>query len=160
MEQETFDALVFGLYNEGNKFDLRRANAQWFHTVTRAQLFKKFKGLEIAECPFANLPEAKSGRWGRGFTKAKMAECVWLKPVFISHFEFLEWTGENHLRHSKIHRATGGQDRQRRSPPNENQCSSSLAREFGSSATRRRSPRTPPAPRPATCKGLPSVATL
>jgi ATP-dependent DNA ligase len=33
-------------------------------------------------------------------TKAKMAECVWLKSVLVGHFEFLEWTGENHLRHS------------------------------------------------------------
>jgi hypothetical protein len=44
--------------------------------VTRAQLFKKFRGLEIHECPFANLPEARSGRWGQGLTKAKMAERV------------------------------------------------------------------------------------
>ena len=65
-------------------------------------MFKKFKGLEIAECPFANLPEAKSGRWGQRLTKAKMAECVWLKPVLVGQFEFLEWTGEDHLRHSKF----------------------------------------------------------
>jgi len=70
--------------------------------VTRAQLFKKFKGLEIHECPFANLPEARSGRWGQGLTKAKMAECVSLKPVLVGQFEFLEWTADNHLRHSKF----------------------------------------------------------
>jgi bifunctional non-homologous end joining protein LigD len=73
-----------------------------FTPVSRAQLFKKFKGLEIHECPFANLPEARSGRWGQGLTKAKMAECVWLKPVLVGQFEFLEWTADNHLRHSKF----------------------------------------------------------
>jgi len=73
-----------------------------FTPVTRAKLFKKFKGLEIADCPFVNLPEAKSGRWGQGLTKAKMAECVWLKPVLVGQFEFLEWTADNHLRHSKF----------------------------------------------------------
>jgi ATP-dependent DNA ligase len=57
---------------------------------------------EIRECPFANLPEARSGRWGQGLTKAKMAECQWLKPVLVGQFEFLEWTGDNHLRHSKF----------------------------------------------------------
>jgi bifunctional non-homologous end joining protein LigD len=31
-----------------------------------------------------------------------MAECVWLKPVLVGQFEFLEWTAENHLRHSKF----------------------------------------------------------
>ena len=73
-----------------------------FTPVTRAQLFKQFNGLEINECPFANLPEAKSGRWGHGLTKAKMAECQWLKPVLVGQFEFLEWTVDNHLRHSKF----------------------------------------------------------
>ena len=28
--------------------------------------------------------------------------CVWLKPVLVAQVEFLEWTGENHLRHSKF----------------------------------------------------------
>ena len=39
---------------------------------------------------------------GSGLTKAKMADCVWLKPVLVGQFEFLEWTGDNHLRHSKF----------------------------------------------------------
>ena len=98
---KTFDALVFGYY-EGNKLIYVARTRNGFTPVTRAQLFKKFKGLEIDECPFANLPEAKSGRWGQGLTRAKMAECQWLRPVLVGHFEFLEWTGENHLRHSRF----------------------------------------------------------
>ena len=39
---------------------------------------------------------------GQGLTKAKMAECQWLKPELVGQFEFLEWTGDNHLRHSKF----------------------------------------------------------
>ena len=31
-----------------------------------------------------------------------MAECQWLKPVLVGQFEFLEWTSDNHLRHSKF----------------------------------------------------------
>jgi bifunctional non-homologous end joining protein LigD len=98
---KTFDALVFGYY-EGKKLIYVARTRNGFTPVTRAQLYRKFKGLEIAECPFANLPEAKSGRWGQGLTKAKMAECVWLKPVLVGQFEFLEWTADNHLRHSKF----------------------------------------------------------
>jgi ATP-dependent DNA ligase len=49
-----------------------------------------------------NLPEVRRGRWGQGLTKVKMAECQWLKPVLVGQFEFLEWTGDNHLRHSKF----------------------------------------------------------
>jgi ATP-dependent DNA ligase len=29
-------------------------------------------------------------------------ECQWLKPELVGQFEFLEWTGDNHLRHSKF----------------------------------------------------------
>jgi hypothetical protein len=36
---------------------------------------KKLKPLEIKECPFANLPEKKAGRWGAGLTAAKMEAC-------------------------------------------------------------------------------------
>jgi bifunctional non-homologous end joining protein LigD len=98
---KTFDALVLGYYQDGQLIYAAKTR-NGFTPVTRAQLFKKFRGLEIHECPFANLPEARSGRWGQGLTKAKMAECVWLKPVLVGQFEFLEWTADNHLRHSKF----------------------------------------------------------
>jgi DNA ligase D-like protein (predicted ligase) len=98
---KTFDAVIFGYY-EGDKLIYVARTRNGFTPATRAQLFRRFKGLEISECPFANLPEARSGRWGQGLTKAKMAECQWLKPVLVGQFEFLEWTGDNHLRHSKF----------------------------------------------------------
>src|SRR5918911_776400 len=98
---KTFDALIFG-YFEGNKLIYIARTRNGFTPVTRAHLFRKFRGLEIDQCPFVNLPEARSGRCGQGLTKAKMAECQWLKPVLVGQFEFLEWTGDNHLRHSKF----------------------------------------------------------
>jgi DNA ligase D-like protein (predicted ligase) len=97
----TFDALVFGYY-EGDKLIYVARTRNGFTPAMRAQLFRKFKGLEIDECPFANLPEAKSGRWGQGLTKAKMAEVQWLRPTLVGQFEFLEWTADAHLRHSKF----------------------------------------------------------
>lgn len=99
---KTFDALVFGYYDDGDKLIYVARTRNGFTPVTRASLFRKFKGLEIDACPFVNLPEARSGRWGQGLTKAKMAECQWLKPVLVGQFEFLEWTADNHLRHSKF----------------------------------------------------------
>ena len=98
---KTFDALIFGYY-EGDRLIYVARTGNGFTPVTRAQLFKRFRGLEIDSCPFVNLPEARSGRWGQGLTKAKMAECQWLKPMLVGHFEFLEWTSDNHLRHSKF----------------------------------------------------------
>ncbi len=97
----TFDALIFGYY-EGRELIYVARTRSGFTPATRAQLFKKFKRFEIDDCPFVNLPEEKSGRWGQGLTKAKMAQCQWLKPVLVGQFEFLEWTADDHLRHSKF----------------------------------------------------------
>ena len=97
----TFDALVFGYY-EGDRLIYAARTRNGFTPIVRAQLFKKFRDLEVKECPFVNLPEAKSGRWGAGLTAAKMKECRWIKPVLVAQIEFLEWTGEHHLRHTKF----------------------------------------------------------
>jgi DNA ligase D-like protein (predicted ligase) len=97
----TFDALIFGFYEEGRLIYAARTR-NGFTPALREQLFRKFRGLETTECPFANLPEAKSGRWGQGLTRAKMADCRWLQPILVGQFEFLEWTGEHHLRHTRF----------------------------------------------------------
>jgi ATP-dependent DNA ligase len=44
----------------------------------------------------------RAGRWGQGLTKTKMADCRWLKPELVGQFEFVEWTPDAHLRHSKF----------------------------------------------------------
>src|SRR2546426_9938198 len=97
----TFDALVFGYY-EGPKLLYVSRTRNGFTPRVREELMKRFRGLEVTECPFANLPEAKGGRWGQGLTAAKMAECRWLKPMLVGQFEFTEWTPDNHLRHSRF----------------------------------------------------------
>jgi DNA ligase D-like protein (predicted ligase) len=98
---KNFDALVIGYY-EGAKLIYAARTRNGFTPASRAELFKKIKPLEIKECPFANLPEKKAGRWGAGLTAAKMAECRWLKPQLVGQFEFVEWTSDGHLRHSKF----------------------------------------------------------
>ena len=98
---KTFDALILGYY-DGDRLIYVARTRNGFTPASRVQVFRRFKGLETGDCPFANLPEAKSGRWGQGLTAAKMAECQWLKPVLVGQFEFLEWTADDHLRHSKF----------------------------------------------------------
>jgi bifunctional non-homologous end joining protein LigD len=97
----TFDALVFGYYENGNLIYAARTR-NGFTPKLRAELLKKFKPLETKECPFSNLPEKKAGRWGAGLTAAKMEECRWLRPVLVGQFEFVEWTPDAHLRHSRF----------------------------------------------------------
>jgi ATP-dependent DNA ligase len=98
---KTFDALVFGYY-DGDRLIYAARTRNGFTPASREALFQQFKGLETAQCPFANLPEAKSGRWGAGLTTEKMKECRWVKPVLVGQFEFLEWTPDNHLRHARF----------------------------------------------------------
>jgi bifunctional non-homologous end joining protein LigD len=31
-----------------------------------------------------------------------MAECQWVKPELVGQFEFVEWTPDHHLRHSRF----------------------------------------------------------
>jgi len=98
---KNFDALVIGYY-EGDKLMYAARTRNGFTPASRVELFKKIKPLEIKECPFANLPEKNAGRWGAGLTAAKMAECRWLKPVLVGQFEYVEWTSDAHLRHSRF----------------------------------------------------------
>jgi bifunctional non-homologous end joining protein LigD len=98
---KNFDALVIGYYEDGKLMYAARTR-NGFTPASRAELFKKLKPLETKECPFANLPEKKAGRWGAGLTAEKMRECRWLKPQLVGQFEFVEWTDLYHLRHTKF----------------------------------------------------------
>ena len=97
----TFDALIFG-YFEGADLIYAARTRNGLTPKSRAELLKAFRSLETEKCPFANLPEQHAGRWGVGLTAAKMADCHWLQPRLVGQFEFVEWTPDNHLRHTRF----------------------------------------------------------
>lgn len=41
-------------------------------------------------------------KWDDELTAEKMKKCVWLRPEAVARVEFLEWTGADRLRHSKL----------------------------------------------------------
>jgi len=98
---KNFDAVLVG-YFERNKLMFAARVRNGFVPALRAGVFRKFKGLEIRKCPFANLPESSKGRWGEGLTAADMEKCVWLKPKLVVAIEYAEWTPASHLRHSRF----------------------------------------------------------
>jgi ATP-dependent DNA ligase len=95
------DSIVIGFYRDKRLRYAARVRAG-FIPLTRRQVFERIKPLETGKCPFVNLPEKDVGRWGQGLTAEKMKECVWVKPRVVAEIEFLEWTGADHLRHTKF----------------------------------------------------------
>jgi len=94
-----FDALIVGYY-EGERLLYAAKVKNGFVALVRREVASRLKGLEIATCPFANLPEKKRTQWA--LTKEEMKNCVWLKPELIAQIEFTEWTPDSDLRHSKF----------------------------------------------------------
>jgi DNA ligase D-like protein (predicted ligase) len=95
------DAVIVGYY-EGKSLIYSARVRAGFVPATRQRVRGLLEPLITSVCPFKNLPEATAGRWGQGLTAAKMKDCVWVKPKLVANFEFLEWTGTNHVRHIKF----------------------------------------------------------
>jgi ATP-dependent DNA ligase len=96
-----FDSIIVGYYEGKDLIYVARVRAG-FVPALRVKVFERFSKLEIKSCPFTNLPQRDKGRWGQGLTADKMAECHWLKPQLVAQIEYADWTGANHLRHSKF----------------------------------------------------------
>jgi bifunctional non-homologous end joining protein LigD len=96
-----FDSIIVGYYR-GNKLVYVARVRNGFVPASRRQVFAKLQPLVAPACPFVNLPETHKGRWGDGLTAEDMEKCVWVRPELVAQIEFLEWTGSDHLRHSKF----------------------------------------------------------
>jgi ATP-dependent DNA ligase len=96
-----FDSILVGYY-EGSDLRYAARIRSGFVPAVRQRVFDQFRGLQVEECPFVNLPERGKGRWGEGLTAADMKLCRWLKPQLVAAIEFVEWTTENRLRHPKF----------------------------------------------------------
>jgi len=95
--RQHFGALLLGYY-ESRKLRFCGKVGTGFNDATLRSLRTKFRELESTECPFANLPESRSGRFGSGMTRAEMRRCHWLKPELVCQVRFSEWTDDFRLR--------------------------------------------------------------
>lgn len=95
------DSIIVGFYRDKKLIYVARVR-NGFVPATRRMMFQKLKPLIQTDCPFVNLPETHKGRWGEGLTADEMRKCVWVQPRLVAQIEFLEWTGSDHLRHSKF----------------------------------------------------------
>lgn len=99
---QAFTSLLVGYYNEAGKLLFIGKVKNGFVPRTRKEVAARFKDLETAVCPFANLPEPKNARRGEALTAEVMKKCHWLKPELVAQIEYTDWTEADHLRHSRF----------------------------------------------------------
>jgi bifunctional non-homologous end joining protein LigD len=92
-----FGALLVGYY-QGKKLTFAGKVGTGFNAKLLRSLHAQFKKIAQDECPFANLPVSRSGKWGQGITKSEMRFCHWLKPTMVAQIKFSEWTSDARLR--------------------------------------------------------------
>jgi bifunctional non-homologous end joining protein LigD len=95
------DALLVGYFDDQKLRFAAKVRAGLVPHVKR-ELAKKLKDLELTHCPFVDLPTEGSSRWGGGVSAEDMKELIWTQPVLVVQVQFVEWTAENRLRHSKF----------------------------------------------------------
>jgi bifunctional non-homologous end joining protein LigD len=66
----------------------------------RREVLGRLKTIRVKGCPFVNLPDSKSSRWGGGVTAEQMGEMEWVRPELVAQVRFVEWTAEGRLRHA------------------------------------------------------------
>lgn len=92
-----FGALLVGYYDHGDLLFAGKVGTG-FNQKQLEALHRLFQKRFQEKCPFANLPEKRTGRWSGGLTTAEMKRCTWLKPDLVCQVHFAEWTRDNHLR--------------------------------------------------------------
>jgi bifunctional non-homologous end joining protein LigD len=93
------DALLVGYYAGRDLLFAGKVRAG-FTPHLRRDVHAVLRPLHAGRCPFANLPEARSSRWGGGVTAEQMPEMTWVAPKLVVQVRFVEWTGDSHLRHA------------------------------------------------------------
>jgi bifunctional non-homologous end joining protein LigD len=93
-----FESLLVGYY-EGRRLLFAGKVRAGLTPHVRAALFGRIAGETTVRCPFADLPNARKGRWGEGITEEDMAGLRWVKPKLVVEVSFVEWTRDGLLRH-------------------------------------------------------------
>jgi bifunctional non-homologous end joining protein LigD len=96
--RQHFGALLIGFY-ENKKLKFAGKVGTGFNEAILKSLHSRFEQIASAPCPFANLPEARAGRYGQNLTRAEMKRCHWVEPELVCQVRFSEWTQDGKLRH-------------------------------------------------------------
>jgi bifunctional non-homologous end joining protein LigD len=92
-----FGALLVGVREGGDLVFTGKVGTGFNHRML-ASLHQTLAALETTGCPFANLPEKRSQRYGQAITASVMRTCHWVKPKLVCQVKFGEWTRDGRLR--------------------------------------------------------------
>ena len=95
------DALLVGYFDDKKLRFAAKVRAGLVPHV-KLQLARELKSQRLDHCPFVDLPSERSSRWGGGVSVEDMKEMIWTRPERVVQVQFVEWTAENRLRHSKF----------------------------------------------------------
>jgi ATP dependent DNA ligase C terminal region len=85
-----FEALIFGYYDQdGLRFAAKTRNG--FTTASRSAAHKEDDPTGYRSVPVPDCRRNAPGDWGQGITAEKMKDCVWLRPLLVGQFKFVEW---------------------------------------------------------------------
>ena len=93
-----FGALLVGVFEKG-KFIYAGKVGTGFDQKWLGLLAEKMAAMKIKECPFTNLPQPRTSRFGGGLPASEMRVCTWVEPKLICEVQFAEWTDDGSLRH-------------------------------------------------------------
>jgi bifunctional non-homologous end joining protein LigD len=93
-----FDALLVGVYENKRLIFVAKVKDGFVPRI-RDEIFPALQKLKVVHCPFKNLPEKKTLRWGESLTAEKMKQCRWVTTKLVCQVAFVEWTDAGHLRH-------------------------------------------------------------
>jgi len=92
-----FGSLLIGVYDRNNLHFSGKVGTGFDGKLLRS-LKSKLNALAQDDCPFVNLPEKRTGRYGQGVTPAEMKRCHWVSPRLVCQVKFHEWTRDGKLR--------------------------------------------------------------
>ncbi|MEO7300732.1 MAG: non-homologous end-joining DNA ligase [Verrucomicrobiota bacterium] len=96
--RDFFGAILVGYYKNGQLTFASKVGTG-FNQALLKSLHKEFQKIPQDKCPFVNLPEKRTSRYGQGVTAAEMKRCTWVNPSLVCQIHFTEWTRDGHLRH-------------------------------------------------------------
>jgi DNA ligase D-like protein (predicted ligase) len=98
---DSVDAILVGFY-QGKQLMFAGKVRAGFVPHVRREIGALLKPLHSTNSPFSNLPDARLSHWGAGITAEQMKEMQWVTPRLVAQISFVEWTGDNRLRHARF----------------------------------------------------------